>query len=90
MTMFYPMIADTWGSEEIEAIQEVIASGRYTMADNVAAFEVHWRSKMSSQSPPPAAANNAPRNLNIISNDIFRKTFKFTGKVAKSHRYWNS
>ena len=39
MTMFYPMIADTWGPEEIEAIQGVIASGRFTMADNVARFE---------------------------------------------------
>ena len=39
MTIFYPMIADTWGEEEIEAIQGVIRSGRYTMAGNVAAFE---------------------------------------------------
>ena len=32
-------MADTWGPEEIEAIQGVIDSGRYTMADNVARFE---------------------------------------------------
>ena len=32
-------MADTWGDEEIEAIQGVIASGQYTMAENVARFE---------------------------------------------------
>ena len=37
--MFFPLMADTWGDEEIEAIQGVIASGRYTMAGNVARFE---------------------------------------------------
>ena len=37
--MFFPLMADTWGDEEIEAIQGVIASGQYTMAENVARFE---------------------------------------------------
>ena len=37
--MFFPLMADTWGDEEIEAIQGVIESGRYTMAGNVARFE---------------------------------------------------
>jgi CDP-6-deoxy-D-xylo-4-hexulose-3-dehydrase len=37
--MFFPLMADTWGDEEIEAIQGVIKSGRYTMAGNVAGFE---------------------------------------------------
>ncbi|MDP6785675.1 MAG: DegT/DnrJ/EryC1/StrS family aminotransferase [Rhodospirillales bacterium] len=37
--MFFPLMADTWGDEEIEAIQGVIASGQYTMAGNVKRFE---------------------------------------------------
>ena len=37
--MFFPLMADTWGDEEIEAIQGVIASGQYTMAENVKRFE---------------------------------------------------
>lgn len=37
--MFYELAADTWGREEITAIERVIASGRYTMGAEVAAFE---------------------------------------------------
>jgi CDP-4-dehydro-6-deoxyglucose reductase, E1 len=37
--MFYELAADTWGREEIAAIERVIASGRYTMGAEVAAFE---------------------------------------------------
>jgi CDP-4-dehydro-6-deoxyglucose reductase, E1 len=37
--MFYELAASTWGDEEIEAIQRVIASGRFTIGPNVALFE---------------------------------------------------
>ncbi len=37
--MFYELAASTWGSEEIEAIQRVIASDRFTMGENVKAME---------------------------------------------------
>jgi CDP-6-deoxy-D-xylo-4-hexulose-3-dehydrase len=37
--MFYELAADGWGSEEIAAIQRVVASGRYTMGGEVASFE---------------------------------------------------
>lgn len=35
----YGLAASTWGSEEVDAIQRVIASDRYTMGEEVAAFE---------------------------------------------------
>lgn len=37
--MFYELAKSSWGQEEIDAIQRVIASDRYTMGDNVARFE---------------------------------------------------
>src|SRR5215469_178309 len=37
--MFYDLAASTWGAEELEAIQRVIASDRFTIGPNVAAFE---------------------------------------------------
>src|SRR5262245_2901316 len=37
--MFYELAVSTWGAEEIAAIQEVIASNRFTMGPKVAAFE---------------------------------------------------
>lgn len=37
--MFYELAASTWGAEEIEALKRVIDSGRFTMGEQVAAFE---------------------------------------------------
>ncbi len=37
--MVYELAASNWGDEEIEAIQRVVASGRYTMGPEVEAFE---------------------------------------------------
>ncbi|SMH56154.1 DegT/DnrJ/EryC1/StrS family aminotransferase [Azospirillum agricola] len=37
--MFYELAASTWGPEEIAAIERVVASGRFTMGEQVAAFE---------------------------------------------------
>jgi len=37
--MFYELAVSTWGAEEIAAIQRVIASDRFTIGPNVAAFE---------------------------------------------------
>jgi CDP-4-dehydro-6-deoxyglucose reductase, E1 len=37
--MFYELAASTWGDEEKAAVEAVLASGRYTMGEQVAAFE---------------------------------------------------
>lgn len=37
--MFYELAASTWGEEEKAAMADVIASGRYTMGEQVLAFE---------------------------------------------------
>ena len=37
--MKYSLSSDTWNKEEIQAIQDVINDGRYTMGPRVAQFE---------------------------------------------------
>jgi CDP-6-deoxy-D-xylo-4-hexulose-3-dehydrase len=37
--MFYDLAASTWGQEEIDAIRRTIEAGRFTMGEQVAAFE---------------------------------------------------
>lgn len=39
MAFKFPLATASWGDEEIEAMQRVIASGRFTMGANVQAFE---------------------------------------------------
>ena len=35
----YPLATSSWGTEEIDAINDVVASGRFTMGEKVATFE---------------------------------------------------
>ena len=35
----YPLATSSWGTEEVDAINKVVASGRYTMGESVAKFE---------------------------------------------------
>ena len=37
--MFYDLACSTWGQEELDAIQRVVDSGRFTMGENVKRFE---------------------------------------------------
>lgn len=43
--MFYDLASSTWGKEEIDAMQRVIASGMFTMGENVRAFEAEFARK---------------------------------------------
>lgn len=47
--MFYELAVNTWGKEEIDAIQRVIASNRFTIGPNVAAFEQAFAAYHGSQ-----------------------------------------
>ncbi len=43
--MFYDLASSTWGKEEIDAMQRVIAGGMFTMGENVRAFETAFANK---------------------------------------------
>src|SRR5688572_6073497 len=43
--MFYELASSSWGNEEIAAMQRVIASGMFTMGENVRRFEDEFRAK---------------------------------------------
>src|SRR5882762_10506152 len=43
--MFYELASSSWGSEEIEAMQRVIASGMFTMGEHVRHFEERFARK---------------------------------------------
>lgn len=43
--MHYELASSSWGDEEIQAIQRVVASGRFTMGENVQRFEESFANK---------------------------------------------
>jgi CDP-6-deoxy-D-xylo-4-hexulose-3-dehydrase len=47
--MFYDLASSSWGSEEIAAMQRVIASGMFTMGENVRRFEEEFARKFGSR-----------------------------------------
>ena len=49
MSMKFPLATATWGQEEQDAMQRVIASGMYTMGENVKAFERDFAKYVGSQ-----------------------------------------
>ena len=47
--MFYDLASSSWGSEEIDAMQRVIASGMFTMGENVRRFEDDFARKFGTR-----------------------------------------
>ncbi len=62
--MFYELAVSSWGDEEIAAIQRVIASNRFTMGPNVAAFEAAFAAYHSAKY---AVMVNSGSSANLIA-----------------------
>jgi CDP-4-dehydro-6-deoxyglucose reductase, E1 len=62
--VFYELAVSTWGPEEIEAIQRVIASGRFTIGPNVAEFEAAFAAYHGRQY---AVMVNSGSSANLLS-----------------------
>ena len=45
----YPLASSTWGTEEIESMQKVIASGKFTMGEKVKEFEAEFAKSVGSK-----------------------------------------
>ncbi len=70
--MFYELAASSWGDEEPEAIRRVIASDRFTMGPEVAAFEAEFATYFGRKH---AVMTNSGSSANLISvaSLFFRK-----------------
>lgn len=62
--MKYRLASDTWGTEEIDAIQRVISSGRYTMGEEVKKFEKQFAKFFDSKY---AVMTNSGSSANLIT-----------------------
>lgn len=70
--MFYELAASSWGEEELSAIQRVIASDRFTMGPEVAAFEQEFAA-YHGQRYGVMANSGSSANLLSVASFFFRK-----------------
>lgn len=64
MEVVYPLVADSWGEEEVEAIERVVKSRRFTMGEEVKAFEKEFAQKVGSKY---AVMVNSGSSANLIA-----------------------
>tara|TARA_X000001382_G_scaffold109025_1_gene85108 strand:+ start:417 stop:1577 length:1161 start_codon:yes stop_codon:yes gene_type:complete len=74
----YPLAFSTWGDEEIEAIQSVIATDMYTMGKHVKQFEEEFAEYFGS---PHAVMVNSGSSANLLMLSLLKWKYKLTGDI---------
>lgn len=72
MKIKYPLATNTWDNDEIEAMQEVIASGNFTMGKHVKKYEEEFASYFGSKYAIMSNSGSSA-NLLMIAALFFRK-----------------
>jgi CDP-6-deoxy-D-xylo-4-hexulose-3-dehydrase len=62
--MFYDLASTTWGPEELEAIQDLLRRGRFTMGEKVKEFEQAFAAKFGM---PHAVMVNSGSSANLVA-----------------------
>ena len=75
MTFKYPLATVTWGDEENQAMQRVISSGRFTMGENVLAFEAHFAEYIGAKYCVMVNSGSSA-NLLIVATLFYTKNHK--------------
>jgi CDP-6-deoxy-D-xylo-4-hexulose-3-dehydrase len=66
--MFYDLAASSWDEEELDAIRQVIASGRFTMGDRVREFEAEFAKYFGARY---AVMVNSGSSANLVATAAF-------------------
>jgi CDP-6-deoxy-D-xylo-4-hexulose-3-dehydrase len=69
----YGLASSTWGSEEIDALQEVIQSGRFTMGERVLEFESQFAKSFGSKYAVMVNSGSSA-NLALLTATRYRKS----------------
>lgn len=65
--MFYPLASSTWNQAELDALNRVIASGRFTMGHEVRAYEEAFSAKFGSRYAVMASSGSAANLLALAA-----------------------
>src|SRR3989304_4654452 len=65
--MFYELASSSWGDEEIQAIQRVVSSGRFTMGENVSRFEEAFAKKFGVKHAPMVSSGSTANLVGVAA-----------------------
>ena len=85
--MKYPLACDTWDDREIEAIQKVIKSGRYTMGPHVKQFEKEFASHFMCKD---AVMVNSGSTANLLMLATLAEKYKLRGNIIVPAVSWST
>ena len=72
--MRYTLSDNTWDNKEFEALNEVIASGFFSMGEKVKAFEQDFAKKFNSKYAVMSNSGSSANLLAIAAFSLFKKT----------------
>jgi len=85
--MKYPLACDTWDNREIEAIQKVIESGRYTMGPYVKKFEEEFARYFKCED---AVMVNSGSSANLLILAALAEKYKLRGNIIVPAVSWST
>jgi CDP-6-deoxy-D-xylo-4-hexulose-3-dehydrase len=85
--LVYPLASSTWGTEEIEAIQDVIASDMYTMGGKVKQFEQEYADYFNHGN---AIMCNSGSSANLLMLSLLKLKYKLTGDIIVPAVGWST
>ena len=85
--IIYPLASSTWGQEEINAINEVIASDMYTMGSRVKQFEQEYAQHFGHGH---AVMCNSGSSANLLMLSLLKLKYKLTGDIIVPAVGWST
>jgi len=85
--MIYPLACDTWDNKEIEAIQKVIKTGRYTMGPHVKQFEKEFCEYFKCND---AVMVNSGSTANLLMLATLKLKYKLGGDIIVPAVSWST
>ena len=76
--MIYPLAYSTWGKEEVEAIQKVIATDMYTMGNHVKQFEQEFAELFNC---PNAVMVNSGSSANLLMLSLLKWKYSLCARI---------
>lgn len=85
--MKWPLASDTWDDRELEAINKVIASGRFTMGPFVQKFEREFSEFFQCED---AVMVNSGSSANLLMLTLLKEKYKLSGDIIVPAVSWST